>query len=247
MKISFTSITFLACIGCCLSATSMSAQCGGGPCNATRCTRGSAWNANGTVNDSPQANGGIIRCGNSAETQSNIKPNTCYDPSVFNGTPGSCINPDNGQPVTLTGPVAGQPVTWFNFDVRAFSSNFDFQMVSNDNIGWVLYRSVTSTMPPPNGSLSGSCNMLVYNSCGTDFTDWAPTPFQNLNFPFASNFYLVVWDMDYTPSNPSSGDFNFNFKARYSCGEQLCAYNVGEKSVQCNGDTYTVTIPVSGQ
>ncbi len=209
-------------------------------------TRGSAWNANGTVNDSPQANGGIIRCGNSAETQSNIQANSCYDPLVFTITTMNCVNPGNGQPVNLTGPVAGQPVRWLNFDVRPYSSGFDFQMVSNDNLGWALYRSVTSTTPPPDGTISGDCELLVFNSCGVDFNGWSAAPFQNLDFPYPSNFYLVVWDMDYVPGNQNSGKFNFNFKARYSCGEQLCQYQIGEKSVECNGDTYTVTIPVSG-
>lgn len=47
-----------------IKSASLSAQCGGGPCDAMRYERGPAWNPNGTVDDSPQANGGIIRCGN---------------------------------------------------------------------------------------------------------------------------------------------------------------------------------------
>ncbi len=52
------------------------ANCGGGPCDAERWQKGAAWNAGcpnlaGAINDGPSANGGIVRCGNSAETQSN--------------------------------------------------------------------------------------------------------------------------------------------------------------------------------
>ena len=122
MNISLTSLAGLFLLGGWLCPASVFAQCGGGPCDAIRYERGAAWNANGTVDDSPQANGGVIRCGNSAETQSNIQVNSCYDPAVFPITTGTCIDPDNGQTVTLTGPVPGQPVTWFNFDVRAFAS-----------------------------------------------------------------------------------------------------------------------------
>src|SRR5690606_918223 len=58
------------------------------PCECgKRWTGGAHWNANGTINDAPNAPSplGIIRCGSSAETQSQIAPgNKCvYNPDQF--------------------------------------------------------------------------------------------------------------------------------------------------------------------
>ena len=122
--------------------------CGGGPCDADRWTGGAAWNAacpnsSCLIDDGPSANGGIVRCGNSAETQSNIGPNSCYDPAVFTASIGStCFDPNSGLPVSLTLPLVDQQVLWFNFDVRAFAGGYDFQVIGgNEDVAWILYYS----------------------------------------------------------------------------------------------------------
>ena len=163
-----------------------------------------------------------MRCGNSAETQSNIQPNACYSSAVFplsfNGA--TCENPDNGAPVTLSAPFEGQAVTWFNFDVRAFAGGYDFQVISNDNIAWALFYvnpgSVTNSVGPD--GLSGDCNDLagfdgtgyVPYECGTNFTGWRSESFGTPLFDLTTNVYILVWRRGAT--NTSNDDFNFNFK-----------------------------------
>src|SRR5262245_57737723 len=69
----------------------------GSPCNAHRWEEGAHWTGSGCgVNDGNNAPDplGIIRCGNSADTESGIDDNTTYDPDVFTITPGSCIDPN---------------------------------------------------------------------------------------------------------------------------------------------------------
>src|SRR5204862_7079730 len=90
------------------------------PCEcAQRWTKGGHWNTNGTVNDAGNAPNplGVIRCGSSAETMSNVKANSCvYNPSQFQINPSNCKNPDTGLPVNINPPTAGCPVIWINLD-----------------------------------------------------------------------------------------------------------------------------------
>ncbi|MDX1686175.1 MAG: hypothetical protein R3275_13135, partial [Saprospiraceae bacterium] len=79
------------------------------PCDcAQRWTGGATWNVDGTIDDTPNANdgipndpveGGVIRCGSAAETQSNIKAEGCtYDSLTFpidlSGV--TCFSPSTG-------------------------------------------------------------------------------------------------------------------------------------------------------
>ena len=186
----------------------------GGPCLATRWTKGDAWSdiggTDGTIDE------GVIACANAAATQSNISPNTTYCSSTFTlPTLNNCINPDNGMPVSLSLPVEGQPVLWFNFDVRALAGSSEFQVIGGpDNIGWALFYSndpTNSNTGGPNGDLSGDCSDISYDQCGTNFTGWSDTPFSTPNLGDETNYYLMVWDQD-------GGDFSINFKARNGCG-----------------------------
>ena len=161
-------------------------DCGGGPCDAQRWSGGAGWdticpNSGGLIDDGPSANGGIVRCGNSAETQSNIGPNSCYDPNVFTAfIGGQCIDPNSGLPVTLTLPLIDQEVLWFNFDVRAYAGGYDFQVIGgNEDIAWILYYSDTpqTCVGGFTPGISGDCNSLTYYACGTSFNNWAAQPF----------------------------------------------------------------------
>ena len=245
------------------------------PCDcAQRWVEGAHWNLNGTVNDAPNApqKKGIIRCGNSADTQSQINPKTgcSYDSNAFpvNLPANSCFNPSNGQTIPLVqNPTNGQPIIWLNFDVRAFASSFSFQLNDNsgDNIGWALYASAQPTtgvnwVASAGDSLSGSCaasDMILVEWgdesgriwCGSESASTWSTPNAEgtigIDFTSANNFYMLIWDQ--------SADGNLqvnNFKARYGCGDDvtICALELAdEETVVCNPDGgFTVTVPVYG-
>ncbi|MCB9332798.1 MAG: SprB repeat-containing protein [Lewinellaceae bacterium] len=241
------------------SATVATSSCsGGGPCDATRWTQGGAWvggcpNAAGLIDDGASANGGIVRCGNSADTQSNIHPNSCYDPNAFTATlGGTCIDPNDGSPTSITLPLPCQQVLWFNFDVRAFAGGYDFQVVGGmDDIAWILYYSTdqTNCLGTYTPGLSGNCNSLAYYTCGTNFTGWANQQFTAPIFDKTTNVYLLVWDQGFSQGNTTDDDFSVTFKAQSGCGEtQDCAlFSNGIPEISCNPDgSYTVTQELYG-
>ncbi|MFK7775648.1 MAG: hypothetical protein AB8F94_26130, partial [Saprospiraceae bacterium] len=226
----------------------ISEACPGGdghPCLATRWTKGDGWeDINGCGGCSTN---GVIACASAAATQSNIGPNTTYCSSSFTlPSLSNCTNPDNQQPISLTGPSDGQPILWFNFDVRALAATSEFQIIGGpDNIGWALFYSNSPTEHDLNNGLSGDCNDLSYDQCGSNFTGWADAAFEVPSFPDATNYYLMVWDQD--PTNDY--DFSINFKARFGCGDgQFCTLEQsGTEVVECNTDgTYSVTVNFNG-
>ncbi|UJH89798.1 hypothetical protein LZ575_12265 [Antarcticibacterium sp. 1MA-6-2] len=97
-------------------ASSPSFSQGTGPCDGTmRWSGGAHWNLDGTIDDRPNAPqpNGIIRCGSSAETQSNILPynNTVYTPGVFEidvESGGGCVDPSTGILAEPKNPTPGE-------------------------------------------------------------------------------------------------------------------------------------------
>ncbi len=209
------------------------------PCSALRWEKGSTWNIDGSINDLPNAPSpnGIVRCGSSAETQSNIQSNGVYDPRMFE-LPNlvNCINPVNGMDVMLLRPEVGQKILWLNFDIRAYSGGFDFQVIGGpDNIGWALFYTNAPTSATNADDLSGNCEDLTYDVCGTNFTSgWAPDPFFTPDLSNPTNYYIMVWDQN-------GGDFSINFKARYGCGDiepPICISQEEEINFTCNEVDY---------
>jgi uncharacterized repeat protein (TIGR01451 family) len=235
----------------------------GNPCNGIRWEGGGTWNIDGTIDDSPNGNDGIpnqhdgidgiIRCGSSAETQSNIQATGCYDPGDFvidiSGDP--CVDPSDGSTVFPLNPTPGEPLIWLNFDVRAFAGTFEVQINDNsgDNIAWALYYAGSptngTTLNPLTGEyLSGDCNDLTKVACGVESSStWNTLPVPE--FSATTNYYLAIWDQD------ADGDLAINnFKGRFGCGDSdviLCNIELDDVETVCNDDgTYTVNVNVQG-
>lgn len=116
------------------------------PCECVqRWAQGASWNPDGSINDAPNAPApnGIIRCGSSAETQSQVAPiNNCvYDSTRFEIDPtlAPCVDPSTGAEVTIRPPENGQPIIWLNFDVRPNAGSFEVQI--NDNNEIIIFES----------------------------------------------------------------------------------------------------------
>ncbi|MCB9051955.1 MAG: SprB repeat-containing protein [Lewinellaceae bacterium] len=229
------------------------------PCEcAQRWTGGATWNPDGSINDasnSPAPNG-IIRCGSSAETQSQLSPiNSCvYNSAVFPIDPTlvPCVDPSTGANVNVIPPTEGKPIIVLNFDVRPGAGSFQVQINdNNENIGWALFSSDvvtngTSLNPQTGFQISGDCDVqqLTLRACGVESSNtWNTLPVPN--FTKTTNYFLVIWDQD--------GDNNVtlnNFKARFGCGDadvKVCSIE-GNVETVCvdDGSTYTVEIPVAG-
>ena len=231
------------------------------PCECTnRWEGGGTWNDDGSIDDSPNSDepNGIIRCGSSAETQSQVPVfNNCvYDPASFeiDVSGGGCVDPSDGSIIDVMNPTPGEPIIWLNFDVRAFAGFFEIQINDNsgDNIGWALFTSETHTagtdfVPSAGDELSGDCSNLqmMHVSCGAESSNtWNQIPIEGEDFFEPANFYIAIWDQD------ADGDVRLNnFKARFGCGDgdPLCIVTHLEPEVKCSEDeTFTVEIPIRG-
>lgn len=215
--------------------------------------------------------GGVVGCGQGAGTDGiDPVPGCVYNPAEFDvsGFLNNCFNPDDGSPINLAPPLPGQKITYINFDVRQFGSSFQFQINNqSQTVGWVLFY-VDPTLATPGlgmNGLSGDCtaSALIADACGINFTGWANSTFTTPAVSKATNYYILVWnadvqdlnndgiysDSDVTPQNRD--DFNFNFKARYGCGDSdvvLCNLEEGFTSASCSADgsTYKVKTMVNG-
>nr|WP_321235628.1 T9SS type A sorting domain-containing protein [uncultured Psychroserpens sp.] len=229
------------------------------PCEgAQRWTQGSTWLPDGSIDDAPNAAfpNGIIRCGSSAETQSQVMPynNSIYDSSQFeidiSGIP--CIDPSTQTTVFPVNPTNGQPMIWLNFDVRAYAGSFEIQINDNsgDTIAWALYSSnahqAGTTLAANGQQLSGDCGDLKRIACGVESSStWNTIPIEGEDFLEPANMYLAIWDQD------ADGDLAVNnFKARFGCGDSdviICSLSVEDPIVSCAVDgEYTVTVPING-
>ena len=219
-----------------------------GPCDAIRWMgNGSdAWTGPGPFDILASGDEGIVGCGSAAATQSNIGPVGTYDPGTFAITfpGGGCFSPNTGNPTSVSLPSPGQDLIWIQFDVRSYAGSYDYQIVTNDNIGWVLYAATGTPEQPMPGAVPGNCSGgMMAIACGDDFNNTfatSPTPV----FASTTNLYLVIWDQD------NGNNFSVNFKARYGCGDSdvvICNLQEMSTMTQCNIDgTYTVTTSVSG-
>ncbi|WP_299335396.1 T9SS type A sorting domain-containing protein [uncultured Psychroserpens sp.] len=255
-KIVFKRVSFLVVLlfGFHLSFAQNDTPCEG----AQRWTQGSTWLPGGSIDDAPNAAfpNGIIRCGSSAETQSQIMPynNSVYDATQFeidiSGIP--CVDPSTQTTVFPLNPTNGEPIIWLNFDVRAFAGSFEIQINDNsgDNIAWVLYSSnvhqAGTTLAANGQELSGDCGDLKRIACGVESSStWNTIPIEGEDFLEPANMYLAVWDQD------ADGDLAINnFKARFGCGDSdvvICSLNVEDPLVSCvSNGTYSVTVPING-
>ncbi len=215
--------------------------------------------------------GGVVGCGQGAGTDGIDPVAGCvYAPGIFDvsGFLNGCFNPDDGSPVSLAPPLAGQKIAFINFDVRQFGSTFQFQINNqSQTVGWVLMYvdpNLATAALGPDG-LSGDCtpSSLIADACGINFTGWANSTFTTPAVSKATNYYVLVWNADVQDLNndgvydnnditPQNRDgFNFNFKARYGCGDSdvvLCNLEESFTSTDCSfdGSSYTVTTTVNG-
>ncbi|RZW50535.1 MAG: hypothetical protein EX263_07595, partial [Flavobacteriaceae bacterium] len=230
------------------------------PCEgAQRWLDGAAWLPDGSIDDNVAQNDfpkGIIKCGSSAETQSQVGPynNSIYDSTQFeiDVSSDTCIDPSTGLVVTPLNPTDLQPIIWLNFDVRPQAGSFQIQINDNsgDTIAWALYISdvhQAGTTLAANGQyLSGDCSQLHKVACGVESSStWNTIPINGEDFLEATNFYLAVWDQD------ADGDVEINnFKARFGCGDgsfKTCSVVAGTPEEVCNNDgTFTVNVPIEG-
>src|SRR6186713_2053645 len=165
------------------------------PCTAHRWVAGAHWNADGTINDKPNAPAplGIIRCGSSAETENslfNFKGK--YHASDFQIVTGAapCVNPDGGS-TTVNNPVENQDIVWMNFDIRPYAGTFQYQITpGGGELGWALY--VAGKQPGVNSNgLSGNCSSLTYVKCGISATGWVTVEVPSFTEP--ANYYIAMW------------------------------------------------------
>ncbi len=197
------------------------------PCECSqRWERGDKWDGAGGIIPPGADPNGIIRCGNGAQTQSNINVEyQCkYNPSEFmiNLPVGGCVDPLNpGSTVSPIAPTPTKPIIWFNFDTRAGVMEFQAQWNDNnaaDDIGWALYYSTAPTASAGAAPhyQSGDCGALQFYLCGVE----SGNTWYMIAPPSAgiTNWYLAFWDQ----KGDNDLDIN-NFKARKGCGTATVA------------------------
>ncbi len=231
------------------------------PCEcASRWEEGGHWNADGTITDSgnipePQ---GIIRCGNAADTQSNVS--SCIDPGVdanltcnesctYDPTNGfeidlsgiSCFDPNSSNDPNVSAPAPGCDIMWLQFDVRPFAGTWQFQLVGgSQEYDWALYAT---TAPTADGN-GGNCSSLELQECGSEFSNtWSTitTP----SFAQPTNYYMAVWNT----GADCTENLSINFKFRNGCGDAACFIQLQENGTgtTCNADgTYDVCFNIEG-
>ncbi len=254
------------------------------PCTAHRWFAGDGWRQNTTDNtvantweslvfSSPNLQPkGIVRCASSAETESGLQ--------AFKGTYDAAANPiaailpktdcysmtTETFGNTLSAPTPGEDIVWLNFDIRPFAGTYQFQIVSNENIGFVLYnvdpsdaQPITGTTtgtkyPVLNDGISGNCNNInfsnitlsgiIHPACGLSGNGWTTITVPSFKKP--TNYYLAMWMADESKTTfPNS--MNMVYKSRYGCGGATCTLEYEKTSVKCNNNgTYSVCLDYGG-
>ena len=225
-----------------------------GPCNAHRWEAGDGWRKVDGVWTPQVFNGkeqprGIVRCASSAETESGLQAfaktyNSAsfpIDPSLTN-----CFNQQTEvRGVGVSGPISGQTdIVWFNFDIRPLAGTYQFQIITNQTVGWALYYSedaqpITAggtVYPATPGGLSGSCGQLAYADCGISGNGWSTITVPSFKEP--TNYYLAMWPLD---GGKFANSTNLIYKSRYGCGGATCFLEKdGADRITCNATGFTV-------
>ena len=245
-------------------------QAASSPCTAHRWNSGEAWSRNttglwtgipATGQTQPQ---GVVGCASAAATESGLEVyKGKYNPADFAITGLSdCFSMStNTFGNELAAPEAGEDIVWFNFDIRPLAGTYQFQVVSNEAIGWALYY-VDPADARPNASdpgptyplnpvrLSGNCSNLKpanimlgnvsHGNCGLQGNGWSTITVPSFNKP--TNYYLAMWLAPTGTGVGKStfpGSINLVYKARYGCGGSTCTIEkIGDPAISClNGGT----------
>ncbi|MGI8636335.1 MAG: hypothetical protein ACR2KZ_13130 [Segetibacter sp.] len=186
------------------------------PCNAHRWNAGDGWRFNTTtqkweaqVLSSPNLQPkGIIRCASSAETENGLQAYAAkYDPTKFaiNTNLTNCFNQqDKTRGTTVTGPTTAKDVVWFNYDIRPLAGTYQFQIITNDQIGWALYYvdpafagpmgtgTNNQAYPTSLSGFTGNCTTdlshLQYADCGISGNGWS-----TITVPSLQNRQIIIW------------------------------------------------------
>ena len=254
------------------------------PCTAHRWFAGDGWRQNtadntvvnkweAIVQSSPNLQPkGIVRCASSAETESGLEAfKGTYDiasnpiSAVLPKT--DCFSMNTGTfGNTVTAPTQGEEIVWLNFDIRPFAGTYQFQIVTNENVGFVLFYvdpadakpidgvTTGTTYPVPNDGISGNCNNLKFSTidiggvahpaCGLSGNGWTTITVPSFKKP--TNYYLAMWMADpAVTAFPNS--MNLIYKSRYGCGGSTCTLQNQAKKVTCNNNgTYSVCLNYGG-
>jgi hypothetical protein len=153
----------------------------------------------------------------------------------------------------LSAPTQGEDIVWLNFDIRPFAGTYQFQIVSNENVGFVLFNvdptdakpingiTLGTKYPVPDNGLSGNCSNLdfsnivrsgiIHPACGLSGNGWTTITVPSFQKP--TNYYLAMWMAD--PNKTTfPGSMNLIYKSRYGCGGATCTLEYDKTSVICN-------------
>ncbi|MEW5676462.1 HYR domain-containing protein [Flavobacterium enshiense] len=252
----------------------------GTPCTAHRWFAGDGWRNESTpsvwepiVLSAPSLQPkGIVRCASSAETESQLE--------AFKGTYHEADNPNiDGLPFpltdcfsmttetfgnTLSRPTEGEEIVWLNFDIRPLAGTYQFQIVTNQNVGFVLFYVDPASAGPISGEdigasypsgLSGDCTDLEFSdikiagishpACGFSGNGWTTITVPSFTRP--TNYYLAMWMADENVT-AFPGSMNLVYKSRFGCGGATCTLEHMDTDVVCNGDgtSYTACVEYGG-
>jgi hypothetical protein len=237
----------------------------GSPATAHRWYAGDGWRQNTT--DNTQTNmweplvfaspnlqpKGIVRCASSAETESGLTAvkGTYHaaDYTILASDFHACFNQQTEtRDASVNAPTEGEDIVWFNFDIRPLAGTYQFQIVSNETLGWALYYVDTAfaqptaahgatgtSYPLPLGTPSGDPAHLVYADCGISGNGWSTITVPSFTLP--TNYYLAMWLNDPTASE-FPGSMNLTYKSRYGCGGSTCTIQYIKDELTCAENGY---------
>jgi len=174
------------------------------PCQvAQRYNAGSAWNDDGSINDSSNI-GGLVKCGTEGSYMTLEAPSYSYDPTNFEIEfyNQQFYNPSSGYVTSPDLPQIGEDIIWVNVDVRAFVSSFQILLDDDEELAWALYLSNQHTegigkqQPTTQNPilLSGNCGSLSFIQAGYSSEKWQSILVDPVDFSIAKNYYLAIWD-----------------------------------------------------
>ena len=236
------------------------------PANAHRWQAGDGWRYDASGNltiittNAQNLPLGIVRCASSAETESQLEKfkgaykttvqgGFSIEPLPYAGKLPCFSQKTESRGVAVAAPSPGEEIVWFNFDIRPLAGTYQFQIVTNENVGWALFHvdpslagppaTGSGTYPPTATGLSGDYGNLVYADCGVSGNGWSTITVPSFTKP--SNYYLAMW-MAEPGVTTFSNSMNLVYKSRFGCGGSTCALEKsGNDVLTCNTNgTYTV-------